>query len=119
MSVNIRKVAMMTPGSQDPKLKSVQKLRATVMDLPLPRGGRQQQNWCKIFVPLLISWAGGQPDPFGTNFMIDGAVSSIWKCVYPEISISKLEKYIVVTVVCPTFLNFTVLFEVLGRQRTR
>ena len=50
--------------------------------------------------------------------MIDGAVSSIWKCVYLEISIGELDKYIVVTVVCPTLLNFTVLFEVLGRQRT-
>ena len=69
------------------------------MDLPLLRGGRYLQIWCKKFVPLLISWAGGQEDPFGTNGLIEGTVSSLWKMVYPDIEIEDAETNIVINVV--------------------
>src|SRR6266702_556547 len=35
-----------------------------IIDLPLPWTGGHLHNWCKKFVPLLISWAGSQVDPF-------------------------------------------------------
>lgn len=73
------------------------------MDLPLPRTGRHLQNWRKKFVPRLISWAGSQEDPFGTNGRIDGAVKSVWKRVYPDIGIDDADMDIVIIVVCLYF----------------
>ena len=99
MGVTVRTVAMKNPGSQDPRQKGVRKPRATLMDLPLPRTGRYLQNWRKKFVPLLLSWAGSQADPFGTNGRIDSAVTSVWKRVYPDISIDDAQKDTVVVVV--------------------
>jgi hypothetical protein len=69
-------------------------------DLPLPRGGRYLQVWCKKYVLLLISWAGSQEDPFGTNGQIEDTASSLWRHVFPEIEINDEETDIVVNVVC-------------------
>ncbi len=73
------------------------------MDLPLPRTGGHLHNWRKKFVPLFISWAGSQADPFGTNGRIDGAVTSMWKRIYNDIVIGDAQKDTVVIVVCLYF----------------
>ncbi|KAH8979761.1 hypothetical protein EDB92DRAFT_2118630 [Lactarius akahatsu] len=96
MGVTVRKVAMMSTGSRDPKQKSARRLRPTLADLPLPRTGRYLQNWRKKFVPLLISWAGSQEDPFGTNGRIDGAIKSVWGRVYPDLVVDDEEMDIIV-----------------------
>ncbi|KAH9024687.1 hypothetical protein EDB85DRAFT_2292499 [Lactarius pseudohatsudake] len=106
MSVTIRTGTTSSKGSQDSKPKSTRKPRPTVMDLPLPRTGRHLQNWRKKFVPLLISWAGSQADPFGTNNRIDGAVASVWKRVYNDIVIGDAEMDIVVIVAENTLNNW-------------
>ena len=96
-------IAMMRTGSKDPKQKPSRKIRATLLDLPLPRTGRYFQDWRKKFVPLLISWAGSQVDPFGTNGQIDSAVKSVWEQVYSDIEIDDKEMDIIVAVVCFCF----------------
>ncbi|KAI9434180.1 hypothetical protein H4582DRAFT_809927 [Lactarius indigo] len=96
MGVSVKAVAMMSTGSRDPKQKSVRRLRPTLMDLPLPRTGRYLQNWRKKFIPLLVSWAGSQEDPFSTNGRIDGAIESVWRCVYPDLAVDDEEMDIVV-----------------------
>ncbi|KAH9070765.1 hypothetical protein EDB83DRAFT_2314002 [Lactarius deliciosus] len=106
MSVTIRAGTTTSKGSQDPKPKSARRLRPTVMDLPLPRTDRRLQSWRKKFVPLLISWAGSQADPFGTNGRIDGAVASVWKRVYNDIVIGDAEMDVVVTVAENTLNNW-------------
>ncbi|KAH8981457.1 hypothetical protein EDB86DRAFT_2834871 [Lactarius hatsudake] len=106
MSVTIRPGTTTSKRSQDPKPKSARRLRPTVMDLPLPRTGRRLHNWRKKFVPLLISWAGSQVDPFGTNGRIDGAIASVWKRVYNDIVISDAEMDVVVLVAENTLNNW-------------
>ena len=100
VTVNLKSIAMMNPGSRDPRQKNIRKARATLMDLPLPRTGRHLQIWRRNFVPLLIGWAGSQVDPFGTNCQIDGTVSSMWERVFPDIEITDEDMKIVVAVVC-------------------
>ena len=113
---------MMSSGCRPPKdaskEKPIRKARHTLMDLPLPRGGRYLQIWRKKFVPLLISWAGSQEDPFGTNGLIEGTVSSLWKRVYPDIDLEDTDTNIVVNVVWLLNSEFHTQFEVLIRQRT-
>ena len=100
VAVNVQSVAKMSTGCREPKQKTARKKRPTLLDLPLPRDGRYLQTWRKKFVPLLISWAGSQPDPFGTNGRIDRIVASTWRRMYSDIEINDLEMDIVVIVVC-------------------
>ena len=100
VGVNLKSIAMMNPGSRDPRQKPTRKSRATLLDLPLPRDGRHLQNWRKNFVSPLITWAGSQVDPFGTNGLLDGTVPSLWKRAYPDIGISDKDMKIVIAVVC-------------------
>jgi hypothetical protein len=58
------------------------KLRPKVSDLPLPRGPRGLVDWNECFVPALLSWAGSQEDPFGTNGQMDEEIGSIWLRIY-------------------------------------
>ncbi|KAH9022142.1 hypothetical protein EDB84DRAFT_1441288 [Lactarius hengduanensis] len=109
MGVTVRKAAntaMVKTGSWDPKEKSVRRPRPTLMDLPLPQTGRYHQNWRKKFVPLLISWAGSQEDPFGTNGQIDGAIESIWERVYPDLAVDDEEMDIIVILAENTLNNW-------------
>ena len=64
------------------KQKSAQRVKLTLLDLPLPRTGQHLRDWrSKKFVLHLISRAGsrGEVDPFGTNGRI---VRAVWKRVY-------------------------------------
>ncbi|KAF8272767.1 hypothetical protein EI94DRAFT_1697154 [Lactarius quietus] len=67
VAVNFQTGAMISTGSQDPKQKTSQKKRPTLLDLPLPRDEQYLHLWHKKFVPLLISWVGSQLDPFNEN----------------------------------------------------
>ena len=63
--------------------------------------------WRLQFVPSLLDWAGSCFDPFGTNSQMEETVTSIWKCVFPQIALNKEGTEIVLHVVCtpsPTIL---------------
>ncbi|KAH9955567.1 hypothetical protein BC827DRAFT_871237 [Russula dissimulans] len=53
-----------------------------------PNHRQYSHGWGKDFVPYLLSWAGAQDDPFGTNGQMDTALLAIWEPVYPEVKIS-------------------------------
>ena len=120
MGVTIRKllVAMMKTGSKDPKQKSAWKLRPTVSNLPLQQISGYIQDGCKKFVPLLISWARSQIDPFATNGHIDGAFKIVWKCIYTDLPLDNVELDTVIIVVCPSFENTLCSNFFLFRQKT-
>jgi hypothetical protein len=88
------------------------KLRYTQADLPFPRdrdsdgqGGDYLLRWRTSFLPSLLSWAGAQDDPFGTNCRLSmnfaTEVANIWARVYPESTLDDDGKWIVLSVVCP------------------
>jgi hypothetical protein len=109
VAVNLQTIATIKTGSRDPKQKVGRKKRPTLLDLPLPRDSQYIQMWCKKFIPLLISWAGSQLDPFSTNGRIDHIVTSVWKHVYSDIEINPLEMDIVVIVVRRYFEIYAML----------
>jgi len=46
------------------------------------------RRYDKIFVPCLLSWAGAQDDPFGTNGKLNTDVlSQLCQCIYPGVEI--------------------------------
>jgi hypothetical protein len=92
------------------------KQRFRQADLPFPRdrdlgglNGDYIYRWRSSFLPSLLSWAGAQDDPFGTNcrlsmnFSVE--VTNIWARVYPESILDEDERQIVLSVVCPLFLG--------------
>lgn len=72
--------------------------KVMVSDLPFP-GGRATQIWRKLFVPSLISWAGSQSDPFGTNSKVENVAAEIWKRVLPAISLDQETREVLMGVV--------------------
>jgi hypothetical protein len=83
-------------------LKRPRKARSTLSDLPFPpsESNKYMDKWRKSFVPALLSWAGAQIDPFGTNSMIQGPVEDIWCSSFPDVELDDTEIGVVSTVVC-------------------
>jgi hypothetical protein len=91
--------------------QGVRRPRYTQADLPFPpsteaiRSGRTL--WRTHFVPSLLDWAGSCDDPFGTNSRMEGAVTTIWKRVYPHIVLGDESMAVVLHVVCaPIILHW-------------
>jgi hypothetical protein len=59
----------------------------------------QRNTWRTQFVPSLLDWAGSCDDPFGTNSQMDDVVKSIWKKVFPHITLQEQGTIIVLRVV--------------------
>jgi len=78
---------------------SSHKQKFTKANLPFPGGGNHLHLWGKLFRPSLLSWAGSQEDPFGTNGMMHTVIVQIWGCVYPDIILDDQKMAIVVNVV--------------------
>jgi hypothetical protein len=66
----------------DSKSQTDKPRRYTVADLPLPPG--EALRWRDHFVPLLLSWAGAQKDPFGVNQLLRSEVAQIWERIFPK-----------------------------------
>jgi len=87
------------------------KMRYTQVDLPFPPVHVIEclYRWRTSFLPSLLSWAGAQDDPFGTNCRLAAVsfseeVVKIWERVYPDIPLlddSDNSTLIVLCVVCP------------------
>ena len=71
----------------------------TKADLPFPPGGNHRYIWAKYFRPALLSWAGSQDDPFGTNGRIHDEITNIWHRLYPDIELNDENMTILVDVV--------------------
>ena len=97
-------------------------MRPRIQDLPLPKNGRHLQIWYTRFVPLLISWAGTQEDPFGTTGRIDGTVQSLWERVFPDLVINNVEMMIVIIMVSlyyefdPVRYSVSLIQALIGRE---
>jgi hypothetical protein len=69
------------------------------------QGGDYLHQWRTSFIPSLLSWAGAQDDPFGTNcrlaMNLSDEVVNIWERVYPGSKLDDDGKLIVLFVVRP------------------
>jgi hypothetical protein len=101
------------PGITEPELDDgtsqavpVTSLRQhyTKANLPFPPGGNHRHVWAKCYRPALLSWAGSQDDPFGTNGMMHDEMSCIWHRLYPDIPLNNENMTILVDVVRHTSL---------------
>jgi hypothetical protein len=108
----ISQTSTSTSGSTgDTSSRSVRrplKTRYTQADLPFPRDHTTNclYRWRTSFLPSMLSWAGAQGDPFGTNCRLamnfSEEIASIWMRVYPEIPLDEDSTLIVLCVVCPS-----------------
>jgi hypothetical protein len=78
--------------------KHLRKTRPTLSDLPF-NSKNDREKWRKIFVPALLSWAGTQIDPFGTNSMINEPVEDIWWSTFPDVALDDTKLSTVLSVV--------------------
>ena len=62
--------------------KNGHKQKYTTLDLPYPPGGKNSENW-KLLNAMLISWAGAQEDPFGTNGRLNSEIDTLWENTFP------------------------------------
>ena len=76
-----------------------QKKKYTKANLPFPRGGNHMYIWAKQFRPSLLSWAGSQEDPFGTNGTMHTEIILLWSHFYPNIELTYQNKVIMLSVV--------------------
>ena len=97
-------------GDSMPMRRPSKKMRYTQADLPFPpvRIIECLYRWRTSFLPCLLSWAGTQEDPFGTNCRLAGVsfseeVVKIWERIYPDIPLDDSDDsmLIVLCVVCP------------------
>jgi len=75
------------------------KLNPTTQDLPLPLDPEYFGKWGKVYLPQLYAWAGSTDDPFGANGKMAGEVKVIWKRVFPDVDIDKMDQYVILKVV--------------------
>jgi hypothetical protein len=87
--------------------ESSHKSNYTKADLPFPPGGHHRHTWQRFFRPALLSWAGSQDDPFGTNGRMHDEISQIWCRLYPDIELNDKNMSILVDVVCHYLLAQT------------
>ena len=69
----------------------------------LPFSGERTQYWWKYFIPLLVAWAGSQPDPFGTNLGVGSEALLVWNQVLPTIVLDQRDCETQAGVVCIAF----------------
>lgn len=86
-------------GASDERPAPSHKQKFTKANLPFPHGGNHLYIWAKNFRPALLSWAGSQEDPFGTNGMMHPEVNRIWSRLYPDIDLNGQNLVIVLNVV--------------------
>ncbi|KAN0125644.1 hypothetical protein V8E52_000851 [Russula decolorans] len=83
MGVQITQVNSTTNDSDaTANRKNGRKQKYTTLDLPYPPGGKNSENW-KLLNAKVISWAGAQEDPFGTNGRLDTDIDTLWESVFP------------------------------------
>jgi hypothetical protein len=84
--------------------KCPRRTRPTMSDLPFPpaESNKNMEKWRKTFVPALLSWAGRQIDPFGTNSMIQEPAEDIWFSTFPDVALDDTKLGIVMAVVRST-----------------
>jgi hypothetical protein len=83
MGVQLTKVDTTTKDSDAAaNRKNGRRQKFTTLDLPYPPGGKNSENW-KLLNAAVISWAGAQEDPFGTNSKLDTEVDTLWENVFP------------------------------------
>ena len=82
--------------------KNGHKQKYTTMDLPYPPGGKNSENW-KVLNAMVISWAGAQEDPFGTNGRLDMEIDTLWESVFPGSSLDVQGRKCVLAVVRLSF----------------
>jgi hypothetical protein len=84
MGVKITQVDSTTKDSDSTanRGKNGRKQKYTTLDLPYPPGGKNSENW-KLLNGMVISWAGAQEDPFGTNGRLDTDIDMLWASVFP------------------------------------
>jgi len=75
------------------------KLNLTTQDLPLPPDPEYFGKWGKVYLPQLYAWAGSTNDPFGANGKMAGEVEVIWKRVFPDVDVDKMDQYVILKVV--------------------
>ena len=61
--------------------KNARRQKYTTLDLPYPPGGKNSENW-KLLNAMVISWAGAQEGPFGTNSALDAEIDMLWESVF-------------------------------------
>ncbi|KAH9982993.1 hypothetical protein BGW80DRAFT_1266271, partial [Lactifluus volemus] len=94
----------LTSGSkgdaQVSQAKRSRKPKYVMTDLPFPAVDKDNymEMWRKTFIPSLLSWAGQQADPFGTNGRMRGPVSVIWSTTFPDVLLEERGLEIVLTV---------------------
>ncbi|KAH9954723.1 hypothetical protein BGW80DRAFT_1467625 [Lactifluus volemus] len=88
--------------------KCPRRTRPTMSDLPFPpaESNKNMEKWRKTFVPALLSWAGRQIDPFGTNSMIQEPAEDIWFSTFPDVALDDTKLGIVMAVVENTLNNW-------------
>lgn len=107
MGVQITKVDLSNKdaGSADAtvtanhKNGSRRKQKYTTSDLPYPPGGKNSDNW-KLLNAMVISWAGAQEDPFGTNSRLDTDIDMLWESVFPGSTLDIPGRQRALVVVC-------------------
>ena len=84
--------------------KCPRRTRPTISDLPFPRAesNKNMEKWHKTFIPALLSWAGMQINPFGTNSMIQEPVEDIWFSTFPDVALDDTKLGVVMAVVRST-----------------
>ncbi|KAN0113799.1 hypothetical protein V8E52_007271 [Russula decolorans] len=83
MGVQITQVNSTTNDSDaTANRKNSCKQKYTTLDLSYPPGGKNSENW-KLLNAKVISWAGAQEDPFGTNGRLDTDIDMLWESVFP------------------------------------
>ncbi|KAH9979278.1 hypothetical protein BGW80DRAFT_1276341 [Lactifluus volemus] len=86
--------------AQVSQAKRSRKPKYVMTDLPFPAVDKDNymEMWRKTFIPSLLSWAGQQADPFGTNGRMRGPVSVIWSTTFPDVLLEERGLEIVLTV---------------------
>ena len=82
MGVQLTKVDATTKDTDaTANRKNGRKQKFTTLDLLYPPGGKNSECW-KLLNAALISWAGAQEDPFGTNSKLDTKVDMLWENIF-------------------------------------
>jgi hypothetical protein len=108
MGVQITQVNSTTNDSDaTANRKNGRKQKYTTLDLPYPPGGKNSENW-KLLNAKVISWAGAQEDPFGTNGRLDTDIDTLWESVFPGSALDVQGRKRALVVVCLSFWDSAV-----------
>ena len=79
--------------------RGARKKKFGISDLPFTHWDKDSRKWRVSFVPLLLAWAGTQPDPFGTNSQMADEITTLWQHVYPAIVLNDTRLSVILSVV--------------------